>query len=69
MRSRTRFGELLNLFPRQEFDRLVTAHESDKYRKGFSSWSHLVTMMYGQLCGSRSLRELEASYCFLDMHS
>ncbi len=62
MRSKTRFGELLILFPRQEFDRLVTAHESDKYRKGFSSWSHLVTMMYAQLSACRSLRELETSY-------
>jgi len=41
---------------------MVSNRESDKYSKGFSSWNHLVTMMYAQLSGCRCLRELEAGF-------
>lgn len=58
----SRFGELLNTLPRAEFNRLVNAHESDKYCKGFDSWHHLTAMIYAQLSGVKSLRELETGF-------
>ena len=64
----TRFGELLKVFPKNSFRRCVEEHQSDKYNKGFSSWDHLISMMYAQLSGSRSLRELEVGYNSLAAH-
>lgn len=58
----SRFGELLNTLPRAEFNRLVTSHGSDKHCKGYDSWSHLVSMLYAQLSGVKSLRELETGF-------
>jgi len=68
MYRNTRFGELLKVFPKNSFQRCVKEHESDKHNKGFNSWDHLVSMMYAQLSGSRSLRELEVGYNSLAAH-
>ncbi|MDR1848490.1 MAG: DUF4372 domain-containing protein, partial [Zoogloeaceae bacterium] len=58
----SRFHEILKYFPRSSFEKLVKKHGSDKYSKGFGSWSHLVAMLYGQLSGASSLRTLEAGF-------
>jgi len=43
-----------------EFDGLVETHGADKRQRGFTAKTHLVAMIYGQLCGAVSLREIEA---------
>ncbi|MBN2875288.1 MAG: IS4 family transposase [Spirochaetales bacterium] len=48
--------------PRNLFDSLVEEYGTDRHSKGFRSWDQLVAMMYGQLSGSRSLRELEVAF-------
>jgi len=48
--------------PRSAFDRLAEQYQSDKYCKGFDSWSHLTAMVYGQISAASSLRVLEAGY-------
>jgi len=58
----SRFGELLEALPKGPFSRLVEQHESDKHCKGYDSWSHLVSMLFAQLSGVRSLRELETAF-------
>ena len=58
----SRFGVLTKALPRAQFDRLVQRHQSDKFCKGYDSWSHLVAMIYAQLTGVRSLRELETGF-------
>ena len=62
MYRNTRFGELLKVLDQNEFQRCVDRYQSDKHTKGFNSWDHLVSMMYAQLSGARSLRELEVGY-------
>lgn len=62
MGENTRFRELLKAFPRSAFNRHVGLLASDKHSKGFKSWDQLVTMIYAQLSGARSLRELEADF-------
>lgn len=62
MYSDTRFGDLLKAFPRSLFNRLVRQHQSDKHAKGFSSWDHLVAMIFAQVSGTHSLRQLEAGF-------
>jgi putative transposase len=55
----TVFGSLLKAVPRRRFVGIVARHKGDKYIKGFSSWDHLVTLVFGQLGGMSSLREGE----------
>jgi putative transposase len=58
MYSMTRFSELLKLFPKTSFDKIVKASKADHYVKNFKSWDLLVTMLYGQLTQAKSLRRL-----------
>lgn len=58
----SRLSELLTALPRSRFNELVDKHQSDKHCKGFNSWSHLLAMIYAQLSGARSLREMETGY-------
>jgi len=58
----SRFGELLNGLSRTTVFNLAEKHQSDKHCKGFNSWSHVVAMIYAQLTGARSLRELETGF-------
>lgn len=46
--------------PWAQFDRLVAEHAADEDARGFSSRSHLIAMLYAQLAGTNSLREVEA---------
>lgn len=54
--------EVMKGLPRDRFDRMVRDHRSDKHSKGFGSWDQLVAMVYGQLAGVGSLRELESGF-------
>ena len=49
MYHRNHFSELLSLIPRNAFNEIVNKYSSDKFSKGFSSWNHLVAMIYTQL--------------------
>jgi len=55
----TLMGQLLQLIPRHVFDHLVDTHawQGPDPRK-FSHWSHLVTMLFGQWSGRKSLRDV-----------
>src|SRR5271156_4583593 len=54
----TGLGEILKAVPRRVFGSIVSQHQGDRYGKDFHSWDHLVTLLYGQLGGVSSLREL-----------
>ena len=62
MYSMTRFSELMKGLPRGQFERAVKTFGSDKHSKGFRSWDQLLAMIYGQLSGHQSLREIEAGF-------
>jgi len=53
------FQSLLKHLPWDEFERLVEAHGADKRQRGFTSKTHMVAMIFGQLCGAASLRDIE----------
>ena len=57
---------LLNSFQQKTFQRIVMKYEGDKYIKSFSYWNQLLIMMYGQLAGCESLREL---VCVITAHT
>ena len=52
------FSQVLALIDRNIFLRLVRKHNSDKYCKGITSWTHLVSMIFMQLSGATSLRDI-----------
>jgi IS4 transposase len=53
---------LLKGLPRGVVDRLAAQHGNDKHNKGFTSWDHIVAMVYAQLAGVSSLRELTEGF-------
>lgn len=52
------FGALLKPVDRRAFKASVERHDGDRYGKSFSSWDHLVSLVYAQAAGASSLREL-----------
>lgn len=62
MFSISRIQQVLQSIPRGAFDRLVQRHQGDRYTKGFGCWQQLVAMVYVQLSGTGSLRQLEAAF-------
>lgn len=52
------FSQILKLIPRGEFDRAVRKHEAEKHAKGLTSWSQFIALLFGQLGGADSLREI-----------
>ena len=57
----TVMNELLNLVPRHEFERIVKEHGGDTNVKKFSCFQHFVVMLFAQLRGLDSLREIETA--------
>ena len=58
----SRFQQLLQGVPRGHFDSLVEQHQGDRYAKAFRCHDLLVAQVFGQLNGSRSLREVETGF-------
>lgn len=55
------FNQLMAFIPRDVFDRLVKKHNGNAYVKNYSCWNHLLVMIWAQLTGRQSLRDIEAS--------
>jgi Transposase DDE domain/Domain of unknown function (DUF4372) len=54
------FHGVLKHVPWPDFDRLVKAHEADARVRRLTTKSQMVALLYGQLSGASSLREIEA---------
>jgi IS4 transposase len=54
------FGQLLKPVSRVQLAATVSRHDGDAYDKTFKSWDHMVALVFAQLAGIDSLRELEA---------
>jgi hypothetical protein len=52
------FSQLLQLFPRLEFEAAVKKHKAERHARGFSSWGQFVAMLFCQLGRAHSLREI-----------
>lgn len=62
MYSISRFQQVLKAVPQGAFERIVERHDGDRYVKRFRCRDQLVAMLYVQLAGAQSLRELEAGF-------
>ena len=56
----TLLGQMLQMFPRYEFEEAVKETKTEYHSRGFRSWDHFVSMLFGQLAGQDSLRGIEA---------
>lgn len=54
------FHGLLKHLPWAEFDRLVAVHRADSRVRRLTTKSQLVALLYGQLAGATSLRDIVA---------
>lgn len=52
------FQQMLELFPRREFEQVIAAHGAERHARGFSSWDQFVSMLFCQLGRAQSLREI-----------
>jgi hypothetical protein len=52
------FSQLLSFVDRSILQKVKAKHQSDRYYKKFTTWQHLVSMLYCSFSGASSLREL-----------
>lgn len=52
------FSQLLQLFPRTDFQRAVVATNAERHARGFTCWGQFVAMLFCQLGRAHSLREI-----------
>lgn len=53
------FSQILPLIPRSTVERTARRTGASKGTKGFSNWDHLVAMLFSQLGGAQTLREIK----------
>jgi len=58
VRTASIFSQLLDVFPRIEFEKAVRDHRAERYAKGFTCWEQFVAMLFCQLAQAHSLREI-----------
>ena len=51
-------SQVIRLIDRNIFSRIVKKHNGDKYSKGITSWTHLVSMLFMQFAKANSLRDI-----------
>jgi len=54
----TLFSQIISKLDRSKFNKLVLANCSDKHNKGYTSWTHLVSMLFCQFAKSQSVRDI-----------
>lgn len=52
------FSQLLQLFPRMEFEQAVRDHKAEYQARGFTCWGQFVAMLFCQLGRAYTLREI-----------
>ena len=58
MRFCSIFNQLLQLFPRVDFQKAVIATKAERHARGFTCWGQFVAMLFCQLGRAHSLREI-----------
>lgn len=52
------FSQLLSLIDRRHVGQLAKSYQADRYYKTFSTWKHLISMLYCSFSGATAIREL-----------
>ena len=66
--NNTILNQMLKMFSRHEFQKFVSETGTEYHARGFSSWNHFVSMLFGQLAGVDSLRGIEAGLATQSEH-
>ena len=53
------FSQLFNFIPRYRFEKIVKKSGGDRYCKHFTAWKQFLTLLFAQISGKDSLREIE----------
>jgi len=62
MNYSTIMSQMQNFIPRYHFENLVERHMGDHYVKKFTCWHQLSVMLYAQISGKDSLRDIQSSF-------
>jgi IS4 transposase len=54
--------KILEIFPRYEFEKIVSEFKADRYSKSFTTWNQLLTIFVAQAKGWDSLREVVTGF-------
>ena len=57
----TVLNELLQIVPRYKFESLVHTYQNDRYVKYYTTWQQFITLLYAQMKGKDSLRDIITS--------
>lgn len=52
------FSQVMEFIPRYQFDKLVKLYKGDWHTKNLNSYHHLLHLLFGQLTGCDSLRDI-----------
>lgn len=52
------FSQVIEFVPKYEFDKLVKLHKGDYHTRNFSTYNHLLHLLFGQLTVCSSLRDI-----------
>jgi len=58
MANITLFSQIISKLDRLKFKKLVNEKQTDKHNKGYTSWTHLVSMLFCQFAKSQSVRDI-----------
>ena len=58
MSNITLFSQVISIFCRQNFSKLVKEYHTDQYAKGYNTWTHLVSMLFCQFAKSQSVSDI-----------
>jgi hypothetical protein len=56
------FSQILQLISRSSFELAVRKHQAERHARGFSSWGQFIAMLFCQLGGAKSLREITGGW-------
>lgn len=52
------FSQIISKPVRSKFNKLVSLNQTDKHNKGYTSWPHLVSMLFCQFAQSQSVLDI-----------
>ena len=58
MANITLFAQIIGKLDRINFKKSVSLHQTDKHQKGYTSWTHLVSMLFCHFAKSKSVRDI-----------
>lgn len=65
----TLFSHVLGQIPRHDFENLVRQHGADRYTKNLTTWNQFTALLYAQISGLESLREIESAFAVQAMRT